>query len=77
MSTRARVWVCVCLAASPVCGWGWDLRTPADTKARPHRLHLKGFSPVCERMCCFRWLDFLKPLLHQLHLGGKHGTLRA
>lgn len=52
----------------PVCVFRWDLRTPVETKFRPHRLHTYGFSPVCERMCCFRWLDFLKPLSHTLHL---------
>lgn len=53
---------------SPVCVLRWDLSTPAETNARPHSWHVYGFSPVWERTCCFRWLDFLKPLLHQLHL---------
>lgn len=52
----------------PVCVFRWDFSTPADTKLRPHMLHLYGFSPVCERTCCFRWLDFLKPLLQMEHL---------
>lgn len=52
----------------PVCVFRCDLRTPVETKLRPHRLQPYGFSPVCERMCCFRWLDFLKPLSHTLHL---------
>lgn len=53
---------------TPVCVLRWDLSTPAETNARPHSWHVYGFSPVWERTCCFRWLDFLKPLLHQLHL---------
>lgn len=50
-------------AFTPVCVFSWDLRTPEETKPRPQSLHLYGFSPVCDRTCCFRWLDFLKPLL--------------
>lgn len=54
--------------SSPVCVFSWDLRTPEETNPRPHNWHLYGFSPVCERTCCFRWLDFLKPLLQYSHL---------
>lgn len=58
----------------PVCVLRWDFNTPDDTKALPHWWHVYGFSPVWERSCCFRWLDFLKPLLHQEHLWQRNST---
>lgn len=59
--------------SSPVCVLRWDLSTPADTKERPQRWQRYGFSPVWERTCCFRWLDFLNALLQKLHLKYKEG----
>lgn len=61
----------LCKGSSPVCVFLWDLSTPAETKPRPQRSQLYGFSPVWDRMCCFRWLNCLKALVHQLHLKRK------
>ena len=46
------------------------LRLRAVENALLHRLHLKGFSPVCERVRVLRLLAVENAFLHWLHSKG-------
>lgn len=46
------------------------LRLPLKVNPRPHTLHLKGFSPVCEDMCATSSAFWANVWKHTSHAWG-------